>query len=63
MRVMKFFVKNNVLTADDNCLLRIPESVDVRTTVANTNALLEMTVQFLLKFFWSVYISSTSEDT
>ena len=63
MGVIKFIVKDNGLTADDNCFLQIPESVDVRTTVTNKDARPGMTVQFLLKFLWSVYISSTSEDT
>ena len=60
---MKSFVKNNVPTAYDNCLLRIPESVDVKIIVANKDAFPGMTVQFPSKFLWSVYISSTSKDT
>ena len=62
MHVIKSFVKDNVPTTDDNRLFRIPNSEDVRTTVANKDALLGMTVQFSSEFFWSVYISSTSKD-
>ena len=40
---MKSFVKDNIPTADDNRLLQIPESVDIRTTVANKDAFPGMT--------------------
>ena len=51
MHVMKSFVKDNILTTNNNLFFWIPEPVNVRTTVADKDAFPEMTVQFLLEFF------------
>ena len=56
---MKYFVKDNILTTDNDFFFWIPEPVNVRTTLANKDAFLGIIVQFLLEFFYSVYIGST----
>ena len=63
MHVMKFFVKDNILTADNDLFFWIPELVNVRTTVDDKDAFLGVIVQFLLEFLRSVYISSSSKNT
>ena len=48
---MKSFVKDNILTTDNDLFFWIPKPVNVRITVADKDAFPGMTVQFFLKFF------------